>query len=242
MIKNKIEMWKKLNQYFIMEIEKIEKNKGNEILIFIKDPAQSDNRAQTGVFYNPFSYTFNKIMILYERLCITNNSTSKTINLDNVLLSETIIILLMTVVEEFLTSTFKIISNQKTLLDIDEVKLIKFINKMRIKDKYLKVTLKKSHLEIALSEILPNIPSFQQGHRVRLAFSLFDIEFPVELYNKIFIGEKCYMKLRHHIVHTGNKNPFKSYLLNINFIEKAILNIAKFIYLVIEDVNKSGVH
>jgi len=111
------------------------------------------------------------------------------INLKYQVLSETIIILLISSLDEYLADTFKILANEIQIKNIDSKALLKFIKKYNLADKALVLSLKNNNFDLPLTNILPQRLNFQNKDNLKINYSVLNIDLPsidYGMWEKIF--------------------------------------------------------
>lgn len=217
-------MWNELQQYNIMRIMSIEFRKGmlsysyehNEIINFSRE-------------FEEIFIDFTKIMLLYEDML----KSYITDDFKVTLYIQNCIILLVTALESYLTNIYKHICINTRVGDLKQVQVKKFLKCFNIKLNFTPKWYSRMK-NVSIYDLLPEKVNFQNKNRCRKAFSVFEIQLAKrfnELWDKIFSKDEGYVGFRHIFVHTGSAFTLQRYKkLNLNFIENAILDIAKFIY------------
>ena len=157
------------------------------------------------------------------------------INLKYQVLSETIIILLISSLDEYLADTFKILANEIQIKNIDSKALLKFIKKYNLADKALVLSLKNNNFDLPLTNILPQRLNFQNKDNLKINYSVLNIDLPsidYGMWEKIFSkDEDNYIQTRHRLVHEGSKEFLDTKRrFTKKYIEETILDIVEYVY------------
>ena len=198
-------------------------NSTGEINEYLEDYSRDDLE-----YYNVY-IGINKAMVLYELLLNFPESNSLEIKLKYRVLSEQIIVILITCLELYLKNTFQEITNDLT----------KYMNKEEQLFKILR----------ARNEIKNNKTNLIQNYeRLKELYILLNVNIPEIVTNEIW--QRClskepfgnpkrlsYMRYRHKIIHSSsillnnlNQVIFEPELLKSQYFEEAIIEITTFIY------------
>lgn len=171
----------------------------------------SSNWEQTTPEYQTFSVNINRVAVFLsdiknikptlKKRKLNTSFKAKKIFFEHHIKSEAIFILLVTALEVYMESIFRIASTKFELKILNIKDLNKFCKTFHLKiektDKFLK-------------DILADRMDFQNGDNCKIAFKLIDIDLPSinnALWQNIFDIKKegSIMNIRHKIVHTGQK-------------------------------------
>ncbi|KKK44348.1 hypothetical protein LCGC14_2079710 [marine sediment metagenome] len=189
--------------------------------------------------YNSFIFNINRVMRLFEDFIsvepIITEREELWINLNYQVFSETILILLISSLEEYLADTFKILANEIQINNINSEVLLKFIKKYNLYDNALVLSLEKNNFQFPLADILPLRLNFQNKDFLKINYSVIDIDLPsidYVLWGKIFSkDEDSYIQTRHRLVHEGSKEFLEiKRCFSREYIKKAILDIIEYVY------------
>jgi hypothetical protein len=141
--------------------------------------------------------------------------------------------------EVYLVDVFKKLSSQVTIENIDKRKFVNFLRALRLEKDYLDSLKEYGNNNIPLSKIIPERIDFQQKDKCKIAYSLLGIDLPTiadkeqKIWGRIFGDtENSYTQIRHNIIHRGVSATARlSQKLDIELVQKAILDITKFISL-----------
>ncbi|HDZ19187.1 hypothetical protein LCGC14_0586940 [marine sediment metagenome] len=217
-------MWNNLQQYNIMRITSIEFRKDMLSYSYQHNAIINYSREFEEVFID-----FTKIMLLYEDIL-------KSYKIDDfkvTLYIQNCIILLVTTLESYLTNIYKHICINTKVGDLKQFQVKKFLKCFNVRLNLIPMWYSRMK-DISIYNLLPERVNFQNKDRCRNAFSVFEIQLDEpskELWDKIFSKDDGYVGFRHIFAHTGSAFTLKRYKkLDFNFIEDAILDIAKFIH------------
>jgi len=191
-----------------------------------------------------FNLNINRALILYPLLLTIQKKADQhhmDLQLDFQYLHfcEVILICLITSMEVYLVDMFKQISSLVTVKDVDKRKFVDFLRQFRLEKEYLDSLKNYGNDSIPLSIIIPGRIDLQQKEKCKVAYSLIGIDLPrivdgeSKTWDKIFGNTKdSYVQMRHNIIHRGMGATVRlSQKLNIDLVESAILDVAKFVYM-----------
>jgi len=187
-----------------------------------------DGDRSEGPYYT-FYVNINRVMRIYEILMNTKESKKTKIRLQFHTLCETIIILLMSSIEVYLTDVFLILYSKLSSFSLtpDDINNLNDYNK----------------------KLNNNKPIFNNKDNIKKAFSLFGIDLisniDTKIWQKIFSSGKYnpklefdgYMRFRHRIIHNrtiyldikSNLVKFR-YPFSLECIKMCILDVSDFIF------------
>lgn len=195
--------------------------------------------------YEAFSMNINRIMRLYQelfreplvddRISIKALSTpykSEIIPLKDLIISETIIILLISAIEVYLEDTFRKVAKYLKLKDLNNKYLPKFIRDFHIEGKLRKI--KKKIFNQNLSTILEVEMDFQNKDIIKNAYKLIKIEIPKlvgSLWQEILDKKRSdsLIARRHTIIHALSRTIDK-FRISKEEIREYIDKTCKFIF------------
>lgn len=215
------EFWSQLYNYKIVQIKGIKIDKGT-------------------LHYNYFSqkeitYPFEEVIVGYFRMMplyeeMVNNYPTDDFKIE--ILGQSILILLVSTLESYLTSLFYELCRFHKINDIEEKVLQKYFNNFNI-------NLKLRYQEIQELSILNFIPKrlrFQEKENIKNAFLLFGIiinELNHDMWMTLFNRENGYVNLRHRLIHRGPMHGlYKENRLNLELTEEVMLKFASFFELI----------
>lgn len=147
---------------------------------------------------------------------------------------------IITSLETYYGTIFRIITENMNILDVDLKILVNFIEARRIKNEFLTMIKKKGNFSFSLSEIMSKNFSFQSSKFIEISMNLIDLD-PVGKFKKEWIitfgkKENSTVSLRHSYIHEGFplsgsglsfeeiKERIKNAILLIAFLESQIIN------------------
>jgi hypothetical protein len=255
MLANEEKLWQELRKYYLFKMDqRIEKEKRkydhyaeNIQGKFVEKDGYTEVgkiiRCITNAYYPffisqhhlNFSYSVNRVIIFYLKL-LKIESLEDFINYENSLYYDTILLFLINALENYLVDTFEYLAERVEILHINQTDLKKFLKVFNISQNFLK---KRSRSANFLSEIIPERIDMQQKKKCKIAYKLLNIdlaELNPEIWENIFKKKSDgYMQRRHKIVHASYQSEIKNVNeLNlkseVEYIEKAIINITRFVH------------
>jgi hypothetical protein len=185
--------------------------------------------------YSIFNQNLIRALVLYDM--IGNYKVEEgLINISALFLIEMILLNLITSLEVYLKDTFLTISPLITVENINDKKaFILFLKEFNMKDRYFKRFSENNGNDYPLSKLIPKRIDFQRKEKMEIAFKVISIDLKhleiEDYWVNIFVKERGYLKKRHKIVHTGFIETINSRNdLDINFINKATIDICKLVY------------
>jgi len=235
------ELWKELMQYNIGKI-------GKYILDYeypMYEWEKISKESLKSLRILDFTFNINRIMILFEELENIIDQNQKNISMKKQLLSETILIMLITSIENYLIDTLTELSQNKPIKKCNKDILKKFIEMYGLKKKFCKASgMSESYqnliemienLTFKLSNILPK-KLFYQKDKIETAMLLVDIDIThinQELWKKILDSNDrmSYLSIRHRIIHKNIMNMMieRDMIFELDFVKNALLDIVKFV-------------
>lgn len=189
-------------------------------------------------FHLNFTYGLNRAIIFYPKI-LEIKSSEEFIKYENSLLYDTILLFLINALENYLIDTFKFLAEGVVVSKTDKNELTNYLKEFNIKSDFFQKLQEFQSLEFPLSELIPDRIDMQQKEKVKKAYKLVYLDLAQlnpEIWENIFtIEPRGYMQKRHKIIHAS----FQSDIQNVNdinikneikYIEKAILDIAKFVH------------
>lgn len=256
MLANEEKLWQELRNYYLFKmdqhIEK-EKRKYNHYAENIQGKfVEKEGYTEVGKIircitntYYPFfisqhhlnfTYSVNRVIIFYPRL-LKIETLEDFINYENSLFYDTILLFLINALENYLVDTFKYLAEGVEILHINQKYLKKFLGVFNISQKNLKK--RSQSANFLLSELIPERIDMQQKKKCKIAYKLLNIdlaELNPEIWENIFTKKSDgYIQRRHKIVHASFQSEIKTIneldlKSEVEYIEKAIIDIAKFVH------------
>ena len=184
-----------------------------------------------------FTYGLNRAIIFYPKI-LEIKSSEEFIQYENSLFYDTILLFLINALENYLIDTFKYLAEGIIVSKTDKKDLNNFLKEFNMRNVFFQKLQEFQSLEFSLSELIPDRIDMQQREKAKKAYKLVYLDLAqlnAEIWENIFTKEsRGYMQKRHKIIHAS----FQSDIKNINYInikneidyiEKAILDIAKFV-------------
>lgn len=246
------QLWKNLaSKYDIARIKGIRFESEGRISIsdYFWDRSFDENLRSWS--YNSFTFNINRVMRLFEDFITTEPIITEQevpwINLKYQVFSETILILLISSLEEYLADTFKILANEIQIKNINSKVLLKFIKKNDLTDKAIVSILKSDNYQFPLVDIIPQRLNFQNKDILKINYSLIDLDLPSidpVLWENIFSKhEDSYIQTRHRLVHEGSKEFLEiKRRFTKKYIKKAILDIVEYVYKIESQISSKFPH
>ena len=194
--------------------------------------------------FSNFILNYNRAFSIYPE--IIQNAKLNPIKFS--FLCETVIVNLITSIEDYLRTAFSTIAYIKSIEDLFLHNGEKGFNEPGMVDRFnkwikkLRINIKLDHNNIDLLRnvklyaLLPTIHqiSFQEKDTVRCAFKLINIDLPnlfPTLWQNIFSDNpSSYIKLRNTIIHSGAKGSLFGPEISLTIVESSYKDIAEFIY------------
>lgn len=195
--------------------------------------------------YEAFSMNINRIMRLYQELfreplvddrisikALSTHYKSDIIPLKDLIISETIIIFLVSAIEVYLEDTFRKVAKNLKLKDLDNKYLPKFIRDFHIEGKLRKIKKKISTQD--LSAVLEVEMDFQNKDIIKNAYKLIKIEIPKlvgSLWQEILDKKRSdsLIARRHTIIHALSRT-IEKFRISKEEIRDFIDKTCKFIF------------
>ena len=190
---------------FILDLDK------GELVYNQSRTDRTSNWEQTTPQYQTFSININRVAVFLsdirdleprlDKSALNTSFNAKKIFFEHHIKSEAAMILVITALEVYLESVFRIAATKSELSKLNSKALEKFCKTFR---------LQISKSDILLKDILVDRMDFQSGRNCKIAFKLIGIDLPGidnTLWQNIFDVNKLgsIMNLRHRIIHTGQK-------------------------------------
>ncbi len=256
MSNNEEKLWKELEKYNVYKIDQnivkqkrkydnyaeningkfVEKEGFTEIGTIIRGITKI-NPFFIAQYHLNFTYGLNRAIIFYPKILEIKNS-EEFIQYENSLFYDTILLFLINALENYLIDTFKYLADGIIVSKTDKKELNSFLKEFNIRNVFFQKLQEFQSLEFSLSELIPDRIDMQQREKVKKAYKLVYLDLAQlnpEIWEKIFTKDsRGYMQRRHKIIHSSFQSDIKNINdLNINseidYIEKAILDVAKFV-------------
>lgn len=234
MVDNEEEMWGLLNRFNVSKISICYDTKGR----LITKPVLISN-FMFSFTHRRFVQHINRVMMIYPKIIERKKSVDLSERIEHYLYRSNILILLINSLEVYLDTVFRLASGFLFIRDLNKEIFIKFIKTFWITKNFFKKLIEKDNLEIELTEILPERMDFQNKDKCKVAFQLLNIDLlrlSEDIWHNIFDNEETsYMHTRHRVIHSDMSDIENlESECSVDFVERALLDIVKFIFFIEE--------